>query len=225
MNLKLSLSFALLITTPLVFAGTHTGTILETMNSGGYTYARIMENKKEYWIAGSNTAVKVGDTVSFGEQMTMPDFTSKTLNRTFKELMFVGGLSKGSVANVTLSSMHGNAVSKPKADIDLSNITKAKGGYTIDELYKRKAELKGASVKVHGRVVKVNNGIMGTNWIHIQDGTGTKGSNDILFRAKTATANVGDLVLATGKLVTDKDFGSGYQYPVLVEDAAFELSK
>ncbi len=120
--------------------------------------------------------------------------------------------------------MHGN-MSKAQTAVDLSNISKAEGGYTVAELYQKKDELKGKLVKVHGRVVKVSNGIMDTNWIHIQDGTGKDGSNDVIFRAKTATANVGDLVTASGTLVTDQDFGFSYQYPVLVENASFEVSK
>lgn len=224
MNLKLPLTLALLIASPLTWAtSNHTGTILETMNSGGYTYARIKENQKEFWIAGNTTAVKVGDVVSFSEQMSMPAFTSKTLSRTFKDIMFVGSINQGNtVASSSPAGLHGK-IAAPIASV--SNITKAVDGYTVAELFSRKAELKGKVVKVRGKVVKVSNEIMKTNWIHIQDGTGTAGTRDIIFRAKTATANVGDVVLASGTLVTDQDFGYGYKYEVIVEDASFEVNK
>lgn len=226
MNLKLTITLALLISSPLSWAIDHTGTILETMNSGGYTYAKIKENQKEFWIAGAQTVVKVGDVVSFSEQMNMPSFNSKTLNRTFKDLLFVGGISPGtSVTNtspVSASAVHGQ-IAAPVAKV--SKVVKAEGGFTVSELFSKKAELKGKSVKVRGTVVKVSNGIMKTNWIHIQDGTGSTGTDDIIFTAKTDTANVGDVVLASGTLVTDQDFGYGYKYAVIVENASFEVKK
>ena len=219
-------TLAFLIIAPSAWAAPRSGAVLETMDAAGYTYAKVKEGKDEYWIAGPKAVIKVGDNVSYSEQMMMPNFTSKTLNRTFKELMFVGKISTGSSAAAMPASMHGNtSKAKTKTTVDLSNISKAEGGYTIAELFQKKDELKGKVVKVHGRVVKVSNGIMDTNWIHIQDGTGKDGSNNVIFRAKTATANVGDLVLATGTLVTDQDFGFSYQYPVLVENSSFEVSK
>ncbi|MGW8313899.1 MAG: nucleotide-binding protein, partial [Desulfuromonadales bacterium] len=72
--------------------------------------------------------------------------------------------------------------------------------------------------KVRGKVVKFSPQIMGKNWIHIQDGTGEAGSNDLTVTTNT-TANVGDTVVISGTLTADKDFGYGYQYSVLVEDA------
>jgi hypothetical protein len=59
---------------------------------------------------------------------------------------------------------------------------------------------------------------MGKNWIHLQDGTGDNGSNDLTVTTDS-TVNVGDTVLVSGVLNTDKDFGYGYQYAVIVEDA------
>jgi len=229
MNSKLSVALVLLLLSPVTWAIDHTGTILETMNSGGYTYAKIKAKQKEFWIAGSSAVVKVGDTISFNEQMKMHNFTSKTLNRTFKDLMFVGGITQGNsaenVSSVSATSVHGK-ISAPVAKVDkVTKATKAEGGYTVAELFSKKSELSGKKVKVRGTVVKVSNAIMKTNWIHIQDGTGAMGSDDIIFRAPTATANVGDVVIASGTLVTDQDFGYGYKYAVIVEGASFEISK
>jgi len=225
-NLSVTLALISILSSPVSWAIVHTGSILETMNSGGYTYAKIKENGKEFWVAGAQSVVKVGDSVSFNEQMNMPDFTSKTLNRTFKELMFIDKMSQGNhVKNnavVSATSMHGK-IAAPVATV--KKVLKVDGGFTITELFNKKSELKGKNVKVRGTVVKVSNGIMKTNWIHIQDGTGVTGSDDIIFRSKTATATVGDVVIASGTLVTDQDFGYGYKYPVMVEDASFEVSQ
>ncbi|MES9855999.1 MAG: hypothetical protein ABW166_05280 [Sedimenticola sp.] len=222
MNLKLLLTLALLIVSPLTWAANHTGTIIETMSAGGYTYAKIMENQKEFWIAGPKAAVKAGDTVSFGEQISMPNFTSKSLNRTFKTLMFVGNISQGTSAK---PATHNSNIGQTKNAKAVAKVSKAEGGYTVAELFDRKAELAGKTVKVRGQVVKVSSNIMKKNWIHIQDGTGTADTNDIIFLAKTSTVNAGDTVLAQGTLIMDKDFGFGYKYAVIVEDASFEVGK
>jgi len=96
-------------------------------------------------------------------------------------------------------------------------IPKAKGGYTVAELHAKKAELKGKKVAVRGKVVKVNAQIMGKNWLHLQDGTGKAGTNDITATS-AGSANVGDVVLATCTLSVDKDFGAGYFYSIILED-------
>ena len=103
-------------------------------------------------------------------------------------------------------------------DVDLSGITPAAGGQTVGDIHAKKAELNGKPVKVRGKVVKFSPQIMGKNWIHIQDGTGEAGSNDLTVTSGV-TANTGDTVLISGTLTLDKDFGYGYAYDVIVEDA------
>jgi hypothetical protein len=87
----------------------------------------------------------------------------------------------------------------------------------------KSAELKGKAVLVRGKVVKYNPGIMGKNWIHLRDGTGSpaNGSNDVLVTTMS-TAKVGDIVTIKGTVRTDKDFGSGYAYKVLIEEATLQ---
>ena len=95
------------------------------------------------------------------------------------------------------------------------------GGVTIAEVWQRKAELAGSQVTVQGRVVKYNAAILGRNWVHIQDGSGdaAAGDNDLIVTTKSTT-EVGETVVLTGNIVLDKDFGAGYSYPVLIEDAS-----
>jgi len=68
------------------------GKVIETMNSGGYTYVLIENNGKKTWIAGPQTTVKVGQQVSCEPGMEMKNFTSKTLKRTFDSIIFSGGI-------------------------------------------------------------------------------------------------------------------------------------
>lgn len=105
---------------------------------------------------------------------------------------------------------------------DEKAITKAKDGYTVEELYTKKAELKGKRVSVRGKAVRFAGGIMGKNFIHLQDGSGQKGTNDITVTTNQS-AKVGDIVLANGLMVLDRDFGGGYRYPVILEEATITV--
>jgi len=84
-------------------------------------------------------------------------------------------------------------------------------------------ELKDKPVLVRGKVVKYNPDIMGKNWIHLRDGSGSEvnGTNDILVTS-TNPAKIGDVVTVKGIIHTDKDFGAGYSYKVLIEEATLQ---
>jgi hypothetical protein len=189
------------------------GTILETMEGGGYTYMKLDQDGKRFWIAVPRAQVSVGDSVDYVEMMRMRNFTSKTLDRTFDELVFAG-----------LRGEHATAAPmRPTPEIAVGDepIEKAEGGYTVEEVFENKEALEGKLIKVRGRVVKVSQAIMNKNWIHLKDGSGEKGRDKIVFRSADQIARVGDIVTAEGRLETDKDFGYGYSYEVLVEDASF----
>ena len=97
---------------------------------------------------------------------------------------------------------------------------------TVAALYKDKATLAGKTISAQGKVVKVNNGVMGRNWVHVQDGTGDAkaGTNDLVVTSKQ-TAAVGDQVTISGVVAINKDFGSGYSYPLLIEEATVTVKK
>lgn len=95
---------------------------------------------------------------------------------------------------------------------------------TVASLYKERAQLQGKQVQVRGKVVKVNNNIMQRNFLHVQDGTGSEGSNDLTVTT-AQSANVGDEVVVTGTVAVDKDFGAGYVYPLLLEQASISPKK
>ena len=95
---------------------------------------------------------------------------------------------------------------------------------TVAVLYQNKAALAGQTINATGKVVKVNNGVMGRNFVHVQDGTGDLKSNDLVVTSKQ-TANVGDQVTISGVVVVNRDFGSGYSFPLLIEDATITAAK
>ena len=83
--------------------------------------------------------------------------------------------------------------------------------------------MKDKPVSVRGKVVKYNEEIMGKNWLHLRDGSGAEAdkTNDLLVTTKSA-ARPGDVVTVNGVVRLDKDFGSGYSYKVMLEDATLQ---
>jgi hypothetical protein len=92
---------------------------------------------------------------------------------------------------------------------------------TIEGLYASKEKLNGQRIQVKGKVVKVNTGIMGRNFFHIQDGSGKAGANDLTVTTQQ-DVHVGDDVLVTGLVTLNRDFGAGYSYPLILEEATVE---
>ena len=95
---------------------------------------------------------------------------------------------------------------------------------TVEAINGSGATLAGQTVSAQGKVVKVVNGIMKRNFIHVQDGTGDANTNDLIVTSKQS-AKVGDQVTISGVVAVNRDFGSGYLYPLLVEDASIVVKK
>jgi hypothetical protein len=199
-----------------------TGEVLEVKDVDSYTYLRLKTKDGETWAAVSTAAVKVGAKVTINNPMVMQNFESKTLKKTFSSIVFgtLGGTGKASVdAHASM------AKAAPAPDAAPIKVAKASGANarTVAEVVTKSGELKDKTVVVSGKVVKYNPAIMGKNWIHLRDGSGdaAKETNDILVTT-AAQAKVGDVVTVSGVVRTNKDFGSGYTYKVLIEDATLK---
>jgi hypothetical protein len=211
--------------------GGWTGEVVETTNASIYTYVLVETGKEKIWAAAPQFAVKVGDKVNVPAGMPMENFQSKALNRTFEKVYFatkivVNGADQSAQAAVQQAhaALQDKTTPSPAAAIDFSGLKKAEGGMTVAEILAGKKGLQGKTVRVRAKVVKYNAEIMNRNWLHLQDGTGAPGANDLA--ATTAeTAKVGDTVLVDGTLVLDKDFGYGYKYAVLLENAKLSVEK
>ncbi|SHJ42519.1 hypothetical protein SAMN02745165_02326 [Malonomonas rubra DSM 5091] len=208
-------------------AGGTSGTVVETMNAAGYTYVQVDSGTEKIWAAAPAFEVKVGDSVVVPDGMAMNNYHSKTLNRDFPVVYFVDSVLNASapaaptVASTDMPAGHpATNTAAPAPDVDLSNISKADGGLTVGEVYGDKANLSGKDIVLRGKVVKYSPQIMGKNWLHVQDGSGDQaaGTHDLTVTTNI-TAQIGDTVLVQGPLTVDKDFGYGYQYDVIIEDA------
>jgi hypothetical protein len=216
------------------------GKVLERIDAAPYSYLRLSTADGETWAAVPQTDVAKGAEVVVENPMPMDGFESKTLKRKFDKLSF-GTLAGAPAAAAPLAAapaaappampsgtpppniaaQHAAAATGP-ADVGDVKVSKAHGAdaRTIAELWSQKTALKEKKVTVRGKVVKFSGGIMNRNWVHLRDGTGSaaKGDNDITVTT-TDTAAVGDVVVAKGVVRLSKDFGVGYTYPVIVEEA------
>ena len=198
-----------------------TGKVVETMNSGGYTYVRVDTGREQVWAAAPEVAVKVGDMIATPPGMPMKDFESEPLQRTFDMIYFVPAIDVGGSDGAKRMPFGHPRVSASDLDvskIDFAGIQKPAGGLTVADIYAGKTALKGKTVTVRGKVVKYVPGVMGKNWVHLRDGTGEESANDLTVTTR-AEAKVGDTVLVKGVVLLDQDLGFGYKYDVLLTDA------
>jgi len=206
---------------------TVTGTVVETMDAASYTYVLVDTGDEQIWAATSKFDVAVGDRVTVPLESPMANFHSDTLDRDFELIYFVSHISGDEEAAVAamLAEHPPTSVGAPEVAPEVSEgeIEPAAGGQTVAAVWAEAADRAGTVVTVRGRVVKFNAGILGTNWIHLQDGTGdaADGTHDITVTSQAVVA-VGDVVTATGTVAVNQDFGAGYVYPVMVKDATIE---
>ena len=201
------------------------GVVLEVKDTDSYTYLRLKTADGETWAAVGKATVAKGAQVTIENPQVMTNFPSKSLNRTFDKIVFgsLAGAGGGAPAGGGVASMHSG---KPQA-VDAANVKVAKAtgpeAKTVAEIVNGRTALKDKAVVVRGKVVKFTAGVMGKNWVHLRDGTGSAAdnTNDVLVTTKDET-RVGDVVVAKGIVRTDVDLGSGYAYKVLVEEAKLQ---
>jgi len=192
----------------------HIAKVIDKITASGYSYLQVTENKNNYWIAVPSMEIEAGETIYFSKFMVMEDFNSPTIDRTFDKILFVEDARKSPTPD-EMKKIHSGTPSTEREDLTIEPL---KDGMTIEQIYSESAELNGKDVKVKGKVVKFNKQIMKRNWIHIQDGTGTENDFDLVLTTDT-DVQVGDTIIAEGKLSVKKDFGAGYFFPVIIEDA------
>ena len=202
-----------------------TGTVVTTSSVASYTYVQIDTGDGVVWAAAPRTQVKEGDTVLLPDGSPIPDFYSSSLGRRFDIIYFASSMqvhSSGGDASMDLYQ-HCPPGESSGAEVDVSGTERAPGGLTIGEILERAASLAGEEVSLRGKVVKCSRGILGRTWIHLRDGTlGPEGAGDVTITTQ-GTAAIGDTILVRGTVVLDQDFGYGYRYDLLIEDASITI--
>lgn len=215
----------------------------EILQAAMYSYLLVTENGNDFWIAVEQSELKVGDTYYFSKFLEMNDFHSKDLNRTFESVLFVENLSFKPIpaAEVNMDEDHSHdghshdghshdehspieSAGKPVMQKHDEKVSPIEGSITLAELGAKRETYNEKIVKVAGKVVKFNPGIMGVNWVHIQDGTENAGFYDLTITTLDEVA-VGDIAVFEGKLALKKDFGSGYFYDIILQEAKASIKK
>lgn len=203
----------------------HEVLVQEVVHAGGYTYLRVTGDNGENWLAVPRMVAKPGDIFYHRDGMPMKDFKSKELNKTFPLVWFLDKVYENpdEIKKPVMPANHstGSKVDVKKAEITIESV---EGGITIAELYTNKEKYQGQHVKIRGEVTKFNANILNTNWIHLQDGTEYNGKFDLVVTSK-AKFKVGEIITVSGKVTLDKDFGHGYFYEVIIENANSEIVK
>lgn len=189
-----------------------TGTVISTIDAGIYTYVEADTGSEKIWLAGPKTSLAQGSTITVNTSKPMRNFHSKALNRDFPVVYFVSSFSDNAADSTVLPKGH----AAPAKAISLDQpIKRAEGGQTIAEIIARKQELAGKTVKVRGKVTKFTANVMNKNWIHLVDGS----SEHDLTVITSDNAEVDQTIVIEGSVVLDKDFGYGYFYELLVDNA------
>jgi len=199
--------------------GNHKVTVTEVLQASSYTYLNVSEEGNSYWIAVPAMEAVMGDVLYYTNFMEMNDFPSKDLNRVFESILFVSDISNEPIKAHDHAAVMGKSMGKPAVEKQNVAVEPVSGGITIAELFGNKETYSGKKITVKGNVVKVNVGIMDRNWIHIQDGTESNGSFDLTITSTDENVNVGDQLVFEGVIVLNKDFGAGYSYDVIMENA------
>ncbi len=204
-------------------ASNHVVKVEEVIQGSTYTYLLVAENNQKNWLAINKMDIEVGDDCYYEKALKMENFTSKELDRTFDVIYFVSQLSKDPLMVNSSPAVSGHMGKAPSTEKESINIEKTEGELTIAELFKNKESSAGKTVKITGKLVKINTGIMDRNWLHLQDGTSDNGNFDLTVTSQDI-AVVGEVITVEGTLAVNKDFGAGYSYNLIIENATIETS-
>ena len=195
----------------------HKVVVEEIINTSKYTYLSVSEDGQMTWIAIPKKDIEKGGTYYYRGGLKKTNFKSIEHDRVFETLYLVSDVSKDpEMIESKDQNPHGDA-----ANSSLEQNTKLDpppGGITLSELFANKEKYAGQKVKVRGKCVKLNNGIMKRNWIHLQDGSLTDNNTDLTVTTTESVA-LGSIVSFEGKITLNKDFGAGYVYEIIMEEA------
>lgn len=199
-------------------AAIHEVKVVEVVQASQYTYLKVSEKGTENWIAVTRQEAAVGEVYYYEQALEMNNFKSKELDRTFETIYFVQGISKQPIAATPETQMGNKPVKPALTQKEGISVSPAEGGVTIAQLFASRNDYSGKKIKIKGQVVKINEEVMGKNWIHIQDGT-KDGENFDLTITTLDKVMMDQIVTFEGTISLKKDFGYGYFYELIMEDA------
>jgi hypothetical protein len=196
----------------------HKVVVNDFMDASRYTYLNVTEGDKTFWIAIPYAEVKKGNTYYYQGGVLMNNFESKEHNRVFETLYLVSGVSE----SPDLEGFVGRSLSdlEDSQILKVAKVSPIEGGTGFSELFGSPSDFNDKIIVVTGQCVKVNRNIMGKNWIHLQDGSKNAQDDNLDLTVSTMEeVNIGDVVTFEGKIATNRNFGAGYSYDLIMEEA------
>lgn len=197
---------------------THAVQILDTLNGSRYSYLKVIEEGKEFWLATLKAEYQIGKDYRFQKGLYKTDYYSTEFDRSFKEIYLVSDLRPAfsTAQEQALDRMfQPNGQKQAKAPSE-TELVPQEGSISIKELIQNADSYVGKEVQLTARVVKINANIMDRHWLHLQDGSFD--SFDMVATSQTAVPN-GHSVTIKAILNRDVDFGAGYSYDLILENA------
>lgn len=204
----------------------HKVIVLEQIHTSQYTYLLVNEGGDEVWLALPKTEVKIGEVYYYTNAMLMQDFPSKELGRVFDQILFIQGVSETppdiqplALPGIQEPAHNPHAENEPHPEVHMEvKLNTDPQAITIATLLSNPEKFAGKKISIQGKVTKFNAQIMGRNWIHIQDGTESDGNADLTITSQEIVQPE-QVYTFEGIISVNKDFGAGYQYAIILEDA------
>jgi len=189
----------------------HSVIVNEIIPSSNYTYLKVSEKERQFWIALNKVDAKVGETYYYVGGDLKTNFKSDSLDRVFDELYLVGNLVSSDHGNMTEMANNSGA---NEAKVETKTVH-SQGSIKISDLVNNPKKYEGQKVQIDGVCTKINLGIMNRNWIHLKDGS--MDDYDLVVTSNEDVP-VGSKVTIQADVVLNKDFGAGYKYELILEN-------
>jgi len=203
----------------------HKVVVRQVLPTDKYVYLNVDENGDNFWIATMKQEVNPGETVYYKGGLLKTHFESKEYHRTFDKIYLVSRIVKADhfrQVNPMKAKTMNNTSGRVEIKESIGEKIKVKGSLSIATLIANPEKYEGKKVQLSGKVVKANYNIMGRNWVHLKDGS--RDDFDLVCTTDVPVPE-GHVITINGVVRLNKDFGAGYVYDVIVEDAVLLKSK
>jgi hypothetical protein len=195
----------------------------DILHTERYTYMDVEEGGERFWIAIPKKDVQVGETYYYLGGLLKRNFKSQEYDRVFETIYLVSDVRSEPIftGNSTVSEALASVGDKGPGEAGArtqDHVHKSENSVSLEELFTNREKYAGKEIEVTGKCVKINKAIMGRNWVHIQDGTGGDEPYDLTITT-SADVPLGTVVTMRGTITLNKDFGAGYKYDIIMENA------
>ncbi len=201
-------------------ADLHQVVATEVLNTERYTYLKAREGAEEFWVAVPRQEIKVGNTYYYRGGLKKTNFYSQEFDRNFDLVYLVSNIMDAQNHPGSQTDVETNASPEAmKPEATATSAPAPKDAIKLSDLLGHPEKYQNKKVTVSGQLVKANYQIMGKNWYHLQDGSQFSGKKADLTITSQQEAQLGERLSFQGTIYLKKDFGAGYKYDLIMEEA------